>query len=57
MFKDTFEAFKAKIRREAELEKWMKMTLECINYFAQAKGDFQSIHLDLKRAEAVDFWN
>src|SRR6516165_8152114 len=49
-FKD-FNEIKAAVGAEIGVSEWMEVTQERINRFAEATGDEQWIHVDVKRAK------
>jgi len=50
VFKD-FDAIKAAVGSEIGVSDWVVVTQERINQFAEATGDEQWIHIDVKRAQ------
>jgi acyl dehydratase len=50
VFKD-FDEIKAAVGSEIGVSEWLEVTQERINQFAEATGDEQWIHIDVKRAQ------
>ena len=51
----TIEQLKKHLGRELSLSKWVLVSQEMVNSFAQATGDRQFIHLDTDRAKETPF--
>ena len=47
----TMDELRAKIGQEVAVGKWLTVTQELINKFAEASGDYQWIHVDVERCK------